>query len=438
MRRNELVAAILAYVAAISVLTTASGSEWEDYLKSPYHDFRWDWLVRDGHLAYGKGNYKEALSTYEQAMKKGCKDPLMLFRMGYSYRAQRRNKEAVSFFSASTEGLAKAYRNHQYNWFSRYYLAEIFIERGLLDRAKQQLDEAVKLNPKFEQAFLLYGNLHHRRGELALAAEKFLRASEINPKSLQAWRNLGASYDAIGDYEKAISVYSTAKSVSPIDPKILLALAGIYSKMKKPQEAMREYEEVLKLQPESPTPQPPAVEAGQVEQALVGVGNAAWQLGQNEKAVEYFQKALALNLRNYEAILGIGLAMLKMEQWEKAEENLRKALEVKPDSKEAHYNLAVLFQSKGDFDSGIKEFVRAIEIDPEDETCYYNVGLSFIKAKLYDEAKSWLNRAVEKFGKESKWSKADLKLLELIERIEKGKEAELEKELEKALKQGIQ
>ncbi len=430
MNHIKAVLRLLAYIAAFSVLTAASCGEWEDYLSSPYHDFRWDWLVRDGHLAYGKGNYKEALTNYQDAIKKGCKDPLMLFRMGYSYRALRRSKEAAGFFATSTEGLVKAYPKHQYNWFSRYYLAEIFVERGLLDRAKQQLDEAIKLNPQFEQAFLLYGNLHHRRGELALAAEKYLRASEINPKSLQAWRNLGASYDAAGNYEKALSAYSTAKSLSPGDPKILLALASIHSKTNKPQEAMKEYEEVLKLQPETA-----AVEREQVERALVGLGNAAWQLGQNEKAVEHYQKALALNLRNYEALLGLGLVMLKTDEWGKAEENLRKALEVKPDSKEAHYNLGVLYQSKGDFDQAIKEFVRAIEIDPEDETCYYNVGLSFIKAKLYDQAKTWLNKAVEKFGKDSKWSKADLKLLELIDRIEKGKEAELEKELEKALKE---
>lgn len=427
MRRLRFIAFVFIAAVVLLCLLPAWGGEWEDYLNSPFHDFRWDWLVRDGHLAYGKARYKEALSSYHEAVKKGCKDPLMLFRVGYSYRALRNDKQAASYFAASMKGLVESYPKHHYNWFSRYYLAEIFIERGLLDRAKKELDEAINRNPSFDRAFLIYGNVHYRQGEYRLAAEKYLRASEINPKSVQALTNLAASYDAMRDYEKALSAYLKAQSLSPHDPRILLALGSIYSKMKKPEKAVKQYEEILSLPPDSI--------AAQLETALVGAGNAAWQTGQNEKAAEFYQKALAVNLTNYESLLGLGLVMMKMEQWEKAEENLQKAVEVRPESKEAHYNLGVLYQSKGDFERAIKEFARAIEISPDDESCYYNVGLCFIRAKLYEQAKSWLNQAIEKFGKESKWSKADLKLLELIDRIEKGKEAELDKELEKAMRE---
>ena len=66
----RLVRIIFIAVLAFYISSTARPGEWEDYLGSPYHDFRWDWLVRDGHAAYGKGNYKEALSIYQEAMKK--------------------------------------------------------------------------------------------------------------------------------------------------------------------------------------------------------------------------------------------------------------------------------------------------------------------------------------------------------------------------------
>jgi len=425
--------ALLGFMVLWSFLS-ADGGEWEDYLNSPYEDFRWNWLIRDGHLAYGQGKYKEALAIYGEATKKGCNDPLMLFRIGYSHRVLRKNDEAAKYFSACKKGLAEAYPKHRYNWFSRYYLAELLFEKGLMKTTKKEeaieyqrkalkeLEEAVKGNPKFAQAFLLCGNIHYRRGEYELAAEKYTRAHEINPKSAQASVNLGASYAASNKYEKALEAYQKAKNLSPHDVRISLAIAGIYSKMKKPSEALSEYENVLKAQPR---------QGG--EKALVGAGNAAWECGENEKAVEYYQKALAVNLRSYEALLGLGIVMLKKEEFEKAEENLKKVLEIRPDSKEAHFNLGVLYDSQGDFDSAIKEFVRAIEIDPDDESCYYNIGLAFIKARLYEQARTYLNQAVEKFGKASKWSKANLKLLELIDRIEKGKEAEVEKELEKVM-----
>ncbi len=421
MRYRKLLAATTAIIAVTFYpARSSSGGEWEDYMSSPYHDFRWDWLVRDAHLTYAKGTYKEALEIYQEALDKGCKDPLMLFRMGYCYRDLRNDKEAAGYFAASMEGLKTAYPKHKYNGFSRYYLAEIFAERGLPDRAKQQLDEAIKLNPGFEQAHLLYGNLHYRAGEYAPAAEKYQRASEANPKSLQAFLNLGAACDAMGEADKAISAYTSAKSLSPRDTSILLSLAGLYSKTGKLQEAMKQYSEILELEPNS-------------EKALIGAGRTAWAMGEQERAVEFYQKALGVNLRSYEALLGLGLAMLKAEEMDKAEDYLKKSLEVNPNSKEAQYNLGVLYQTKSDFDGAIKQFVRAIEIDPNDETCYYNVGLSFLKAGLYEQAREWLNKAIEKFGSESKWSKADLKLLALIDRIEKGKEAEIEKELEKAL-----
>ncbi len=420
-------------------LLSVQGGEWEDYLKSPYEDFRWNWLLRDGHLAYGQGKYKEALGIYQEAMKKGCQDPLMQFRMGYSYRALRMSDEAAKYFAASKKGLAEAYPKHRYNWFSRYYLAELFFQTGVAKAAKEkkaaaeyyqkavnELEEAVKQNPKFGQAFLLYGNICYRQGKYELASEKYQRAYEINPKSVEALVNLGASHLATGKCEPALRAYLKAKTLSAGDVRISLSVAGIYSEMKKPREALTEYENALRTRPG-------------LEKALVGAGNAAWQIGENEKAMEYYQRALAKNLRSYEALLGLGLVMLKKERLEEAEENFKKCLEVKPDSKEAHYNLGVLYDSRGDFDNAIKAYVRVIEIDPDDESCYYNVGLAFIKAGLYDEAKSHLEQAVERFGKESKWSKVNLKLLELIDKIEKrgkGKETEVEKELEKAMKAG--
>jgi tetratricopeptide (TPR) repeat protein len=425
MSSMRLLAAVFATLIAFCLGDAARAGEWEDYQKSPYSDFRWDWLVRDGHFAYAKGKYKEALGIYEKAVEQGCKDPLMLFRMGYCHRALRKDKDAAGYFAASLDGLKKAYPKHKYNWFSRYYLAEILVRSALIDRAKKELDEAIKLNPKFEQAYLLYGNLYYDEGDYPSAAEKYHLASEANPKSLQAFVNLGAVYDAMGQDEKSVSAYLIAKSLSPRDTKILFSLAGIYAKMKKPEEAMKGYKEILELEPDS-------------EKALVGAGRASWEMGERDKAVEFYQKALGANLQSYEALLGLGLAMLEAEDLEKAEDYLRKSLEVKPDSKEAHYNLGVLHQSKGDFDAAIKEFVRAIEIDSEDETCYYNVGLSFVKAGLYEQAREWLSKAVEKFGKESKWSKADLKLLELIDRLEAGKETEIEKELKKAMEDGEQ
>lgn len=421
MSYKKLLAVLPVIIAvSFSVVGSSSAGEWEDYMSSLYHDFRWDWLVRDGHLAYATGRYKEALEIYREAMNKGCKDPLMLFRMGYCYRNLRKDKEAAAHFVASLDGLKAAYPKHKYNWFSRYYIAEILAEQGLPDRAKQRLDEAIKLNPSFDQAYLLYGNLHYRAGEYAVAAEKYRRAAEANPKSLQAFLNLGAACDAMGETEKAISAYASARSLSPQDTSIFLSLALLYSKAGQLQKAMEQYDEILEPEPDS-------------ERALIGAGRTAWAMGEPARAVEFYQKALAVNLQSHEALLGLGLAMLKADEIDKAEDYLKKSIAVNPESKQAHYNLGVLYQTRGDFDNAIKEFVRAIEIDPDDETCYYNVGLSFLKAGLYEQAREWLHRAIEKFGTESKWSKADLKLLELIDRIEKGREAEIEKELEKAL-----
>ena len=414
---------------------SANGGEWEDYLNSPYQDFRWNWLIRDGHLTYGQNKYNEALSIYQEAMEKGCKDPLMLFRMGYSYRALRKGKDAAKYFAASKEGLAKAYPKHRYNWLSRYYLAELFLERKATPSAVTELQEAIKLNPKFVQAYLLYGNVYYGQGKYDLAAEKYLRASEISPKSVQALINLGAAYAASGKFDEALATYLKAKDLSPHDVRISLAAAGACLKLQKPSDALTEYENVLKIEPNS-------------ERALVGAGNAAWQTGDNKKATEYYQRALGVNLTSHEALMGLGLVMLKTdyeeleklglvkskeEQFEKARDYFQASLKAKPESKEAHYNLGVLYDSQGDFDNAIKQYVQVIEIDPDDESCYYNIGLAFIKARLYEQARTYLNQAVEKFGKESKWSKANLKLLELIDKIEAGKEAEVEKELDNVI-----
>ncbi len=73
------------------------------------------------------------------------------------------------------------------------------------------------------------------------------------------------------------------------------------------------------------------------------MGEIAMEEGELERAVEYYQKAIAINPQNVNAYTGLAFALRQMGRFKLAQNTLAEALRVWPDFPEAHLNLGVLY-----------------------------------------------------------------------------------------------
>jgi len=104
-------------------------------------------------------------------------------------------------------------------------------DKGDYDRAIQNYDEAIRLDPKSADAFAGRGSAYLLKGDYDRAIQDYNEAIRLNPKSASAFNGRGAAYFAKGDYSRAIPDYNEAIRVDPRTPRALLnrGLVNLYA-----------------------------------------------------------------------------------------------------------------------------------------------------------------------------------------------------------------
>jgi Flp pilus assembly protein TadD len=88
------------------------------------------------------------------------------------------------------------------------------------------------------------------------------------------------------------------------------------------------------------------------------------------------------------------LLYLELGRPDRAVEHFQKTLALRGDVAQAHYNLGTAFTVAGKYDEAIYEFQRAIRIDPGYANAHNNLGNVFFAQKKYDEAVREFTEAV--------------------------------------------
>jgi tetratricopeptide (TPR) repeat protein len=89
--------------------------------------------------------------------------------------------------------------------------------RGEIDRAIQDYDEAIRLEPDHAKAFLNRGTAYKAKGEIDRAIQDYDEAIRLEPDSNISFFNRGNAWQAKGDYGRAIEDYDEAIRLKPDD-----------------------------------------------------------------------------------------------------------------------------------------------------------------------------------------------------------------------------
>lgn len=137
------------------------------------------------------------------------------------------------------------------------------------------------------------------------------------------------------------------------------------------------------------------------------LGNGALRDGQFDKAVDYYNKAIALDANYSKCYLGLGLAYSKMNNLDKAIEAFDKTIEigtatnktedVKDAKTAARDNLLVQAteeQKKDNYTDAYKHFNLALKYDDKSSEAYLGLAASCNKLSKFDEAVDAINKAL--------------------------------------------
>jgi tetratricopeptide (TPR) repeat protein len=109
---------------------------------------------------------------------------------------------------------------------------------------------AIRLDPKYADAYAGLGTHLARNGQLSAAVDCFAKQRELAPDDHEAYSSLGAAYSEMGRFDEALGALQRAIAIYPQgDPAVFSNLGALYHRMGKCREAMDNYKAALAINP---------------------------------------------------------------------------------------------------------------------------------------------------------------------------------------------
>jgi stress-induced-phosphoprotein 1 len=98
-------------------------------------------------------------------------------------------------------------------------------------------------------------------------------------------------------------------------------------------------------------------------------GNAAFQAGDNEQAINWFTQAIEIDPANHVLYSNRSAAYCASEKYGKALEDATKTTEIKPDWPKGWSRKGAALHGKGEYDGAVEAYKKGLELDPANDAC---------------------------------------------------------------------
>ncbi|MBN2040033.1 MAG: tetratricopeptide repeat protein [Spirochaetes bacterium] len=116
------------------------------------------------------------------------------------------------------------------------------------------------------------------------------------------------------------------------------------------------------------------------------LGVIFFNAGSFEKALSYFKKSVALNVKHDMSLYYIGQCLYRLGQHQEAKQALLEAIKIEHTNYKAHYFLGLVLRQMSDYEWALKEFEIAGKSDELRVKCYLAKGTCYIERDQYPKA----------------------------------------------------
>ena len=271
-------------------------------------------------------------------------------------------------------------------------LAQIYFDRGQADdlrMARSLLERAGKNSSDAEipRALLItrlkLGQILIAKGLHDEAITELKAALTFDPTNAQIYAALAEAYEADGQYEKAIPAMRLAVQRDPQNEIYHFRYGLLLTDSHAPAAGILRLQEALKQFPNS-------------SRLWLALGIAQLTYGQNAEAENSFKQSLAFDTKLVPALAYLGMTYSERGAYEKAINFYEQAIALNGQLAALHYLIAetILKSSDADTTRAEKYLKRATELDPNLAPAYLTWGKLYVRANRYAEAAPLLERAV--------------------------------------------
>src|SRR5215469_11224328 len=279
----------------------------------------YDALYQDGILNLRKGDAVAAIRDFEYLSNAYRQNALVRYQLALAYLLYSNSKD-----------LSEANR------------------RNAVDAAEGRLNEAVGLQPRFDQAARLLAELKLRKGNPAAAVELLEPLTKERPQNAQAQYLLATAYLAQQKSDQALAVYRHMTELFPNDPQPSFLIGSV----------------------------------------LLGQG----QLADARKAFEKSNEFSPDYLPAVERLVDLDIAD---KQYAPAMDRVQKLIDKDPKLAQPWGLRAKIYLAQQDFTRAEPDLLKAIELDPKLEVAYQLLAQLYVASNRQEEAIAKLTAFVE-------------------------------------------
>lgn len=281
----------------------------------------------------------------------------------------------------------------------KYRLAQSYLGLGLVQEAKEAIEEALRVGPEKAVYWDLLADCLLEQGEWKLATEALDKSLRADPKQVKTIFRLGSIYSYNREYEEALRCFSGACRLEPhkaaywemkaemhleleqieeacsafkkalrysANPELMARTAYCYVQLNKIDKGMRYYEKVLKHEPDH-------------YDSLCNLAAIYQNQGRSAEALKLLERAHSIYPNDPILLNNLAYTMVHLGRARKATEFYQAALRLVPDHPLLLYNLSACLASKGEWEAGIGTLKQLLDIDPDHSDAWALLG------NIYDE-----------------------------------------------------
>jgi Flp pilus assembly protein TadD len=282
-------------------------------------------------------------------------------------------------------------------------------------------DTAIKTIEAYQKIVPRHPLILEAKARIKRGARPALIVNSPQEGAAEALYGMGTWISRRGGEDLGLVYLQLALYLQPTHPLALIALADLYSAVKKPELAIKLYErvpanspmrrnaniqlaidldglertdEARKLLDKLIAKEPNDVEA------VLALGNILRGRKKYPECADVYSKAIATitsaQKSDWLVYYFRGICFERARQWDQAEADLKKALELFPEQPQVLNYLGYSWIDQGvNLDEGMRMIRRAVEQRPEDGYIIDSLGWAYYRLGQYDEAVKHLERAVE-------------------------------------------
>lgn len=184
-------------------------------------------------------------------------------------------------------------------------------------------------------------------------------------------------------WKDEVSLWTDAIEKSPNKARPYINRGYAYGNLQQWSKSIEDFEKVTELFPKDHAA------------AYYNLGVSYWTIGNKEKSLLNYSKAIEVDSNYTEAYYGRAVGYHNLNQADNAIADYSKVIALNPKNDKAYYGRGLLLAFKNQWQEALSDYTKAIENNPNDVNLYYNRGMVYGKLNQFDKASADFSKVLE-------------------------------------------